>query len=172
MVRLKVLGERSGKDARVSAGFRVVWEGGLAGGRLGGMFTEGRKRTFPGLLSLFYHVFMFFFIMFLSFFLSFFYSCFCIILLSLLIISRIAQDFGDHFSIISRMVRIPELIFSHSQKGRGFGDHSYISLPEWSRIRNIEHAQAAKTSGLTSFITSSTTSTTRGSEDLGDPDQR
>ena len=121
---LKVLGERSGKGARVSAGFRVVWEGGLAAGGFGRVFKEGRKRTFPGWLSLFSH--------FLSFLLSCVYHSVIV-----LIISRIAQDFGDHFSIISRMVRIPEINFNHSQKGRGFGDHSYFTtrMVEDSRHR-------------------------------------
>ena len=52
-------------------------------------------------------------------------------------ISRTAQDFGDHFSIISRMVRIPDIRFDHSQKSRGFGDHSYITtrIVEDSRHR-------------------------------------
>ena len=105
-------------------------------------------------------------------------SCFYCFLSSLFIFYRFVLSFPE-------WLRISEIIFLLFPEWSGFRTSCFviprrvgdlgiipISIPEWSRIRDIEHTQAAKIFGVISFITSSTTSTTRGSDDLGDPDQR
>ena len=132
-VRLKVLGdlgERSGKGGRVSAGFRVVWEGGLAGFGLGGVFKEGHKRTFPGLLSCLERVsticvFVFYRVV---------YHCFIVFLLfpELLRSSEIMLLSFPEWSGFRRSC----LIIPRRVEDLGIIP---ISLPEQSRIRDIEH---------------------------------
>ena len=144
-VRLKVLGERSGKGARVSAGFRVVWEGCLARGGSEGCLRKAGNcyHSFIMLLSLFYRFwwsgkevwlgvasegclrrdgnapildcyhFLSFCLLCFNRVVSFVYHAF--------IISRIAQDFGDHFSL------------SFLQNGQDSGNH-FLSFPDGSRI--------------------------------------